>query len=144
MIRKINFCLIESTLFREAQLIAHNSSLNTAGLLAGPPSSFRLVIPGGGILQQKIKPFRFFCFSAHPFENQFSADSQKSKNPAVAGFDFLLRRGGDSNPRYGCPYASLANWWIKPLSHLSGMLNKALFRSRAKVRKGMIFSKKHL
>jgi hypothetical protein len=32
---------------------------------------------------------------------------------------FSKRRGGDSNPRYPIEYASLANWWIKPLSHLS-------------------------
>ena len=30
-----------------------------------------------------------------------------------------LRREGDSNPRYPFEYASLANWWIQPLSHLS-------------------------
>jgi hypothetical protein len=29
------------------------------------------------------------------------------------------RRGGDSNPRYGFPYAGLANLCFQPLSHLS-------------------------
>ena len=26
---------------------------------------------------------------------------------------------GDSNPRYGCPYVSLANWWFQPLTQPS-------------------------
>ena len=30
------------------------------------------------------------------------------------------RRGGDSNPRYTCMYAGLANLCFRPLSHLSG------------------------
>ena len=29
------------------------------------------------------------------------------------------RRKGDSNPRYGYPYDSLANCWFQPLTHLS-------------------------
>ena len=29
------------------------------------------------------------------------------------------RREGDSNPRYGYPYDSLANCWFKPLTHLT-------------------------
>ena len=31
----------------------------------------------------------------------------------------LLRKEGDSNPRYGNPYVSLANWWFQPLTHPS-------------------------
>jgi hypothetical protein len=31
----------------------------------------------------------------------------------------VLRREGDSNPRYGYPYGSLANCWFKPLTHRS-------------------------
>ena len=30
---------------------------------------------------------------------------------------FFLRWEGDSNPRYGYPYVSLANWWFQPLTH---------------------------
>ena len=30
-----------------------------------------------------------------------------------------LRWEGDSNPRYGYPYVSLANWWFQPLTHLT-------------------------
>ena len=31
----------------------------------------------------------------------------------------IARREGDSNPRYGYPYGSLANCWFQPLTHLS-------------------------
>ena len=30
-----------------------------------------------------------------------------------------MRKLGDSNPRYGCPYVSLANWWFQPLTQTS-------------------------
>ena len=33
--------------------------------------------------------------------------------------DFLRRKEGDSNPRYGNPYGSLANCWFQPLTHPS-------------------------
>ena len=32
---------------------------------------------------------------------------------------FVLRRKGDSNPRYPYEYDSLANCWFQPLTHLS-------------------------
>ena len=32
---------------------------------------------------------------------------------------FDKRKLGDSNPRYGCPYVSLANWWFQPLTQTS-------------------------
>ena len=35
---------------------------------------------------------------------------------------FLLRKEGDSNPRYGYPYDSLANCWFQPLTHPSPRL----------------------
>ena len=31
----------------------------------------------------------------------------------------FLRKEGDSNPRYGYPYDSLANCWFQPLTHPS-------------------------
>ena len=31
----------------------------------------------------------------------------------------VLRKEGDSNPRYGNPYGSLANCWFQPLTHPS-------------------------
>jgi hypothetical protein len=40
-------------------------------------------------------------------------------NPADGGVSDSLRREGDSNPRYGYPYGSLANCWFKPLTHRS-------------------------
>ena len=33
--------------------------------------------------------------------------------------EYLKRREGDSNPRYGYPYDSLANCWFQPLTHLT-------------------------
>ena len=44
---------------------------------------------------------------------------RQNKNPAVGGVIKVLRREGDSNPRYSYPYGSLANCWFKPLTHLS-------------------------
>ena len=35
---------------------------------------------------------------------------------------FQKRKLGDSNPRYGCPYVSLANWWFQPLTQTSFLL----------------------
>ena len=43
---------------------------------------------------------------------------RKNKRPRNAVF-FVLRRKGDSNPRYSYPYDSLANCWFQPLTHLS-------------------------
>jgi hypothetical protein len=45
---------------------------------------------------------------------------QKIKIPSFRkGSILVLRREGDSNPRYSYPYGSLANCWFKPLTHLS-------------------------
>jgi hypothetical protein len=46
----------------------------------------------------------------------------KINNPADGGVIHVVRREGDSNPRYGYPYGSLANCWFKPLTHRSGLL----------------------
>jgi hypothetical protein len=35
------------------------------------------------------------------------------------GWTMMWRRGGDSNPRYGCPYAAFRVRCIQPLCHLS-------------------------
>ena len=35
---------------------------------------------------------------------------------------YFLRKEGDSNPRYGYPYDSLANCWFQPLTHPSSHL----------------------
>ena len=42
-------------------------------------------------------------------------DSETNRNP-------FSRKVGDSNPRYGNPYVSLANWWFQPLTQPSKML----------------------
>ena len=40
-----------------------------------------------------------------------------TKNSYV-GLNFR-KMSGNSNPRYGCPYVSLANWWFQPLTQPS-------------------------
>ena len=49
-----------------------------------------------------------------------------------------LRKEGDSNPRYGNPHVSLANWWFQPLTHPSSQgsifrVAKHSFKCGAKV-----------
>lgn len=44
-------------------------------------------------------------------------------------FRSMLRREGDSNPRYSYPYDSLANCWFQPLTHLSGLSECLFFRA---------------
>ena len=44
-------------------------------------------------------------------------------NSAIKLISFFQKRKlGDSNPRYGCPYVSLANWWFQPLTQTSFLL----------------------
>ena len=45
---------------------------------------------------------------------------------------FVLRKEGDSNPRYPYEYVSLANWWFQPLTHTS--FNPHSFQMRCKCR----------
>lgn len=62
------------------------------------------------------------------------ACSSKSDNKKTASktccfvLKFYLRKLGDSNPRNGCPFVSLANWWFKPLTHLSKPYDLSAFR----------------
>src|SRR5690606_38026615 len=71
---------------------------------------------GGG--NKKILPRcarDVFCSS--PFVSlRLPTDFSQNPSPSI----FLLRREGDSNPRYTCVYDSLANCWFQPLTHLSG------------------------
>ncbi len=60
-----------------------------------------------------------YYFTSVPSENEFSSSFGKINNPADGGVSHVLRREGDSNPRYGYPYGSLANCWFKPLTHRS-------------------------
>jgi hypothetical protein len=58
----------------------------------------------------------------HSLMNASIQRSWENNNPQLSlRIINTLRREGDSNPRYPNRYASLANWWIKPLSHLSGV-----------------------
>src|SRR6201999_2127904 len=45
----------------------------------------------------------------------------RTKGPKfLSQFNMIWRRGRDSNPRYGCPYAAFRVRCIQPLCHLSG------------------------
>ena len=44
-----------------------------------------------------------------------------------------LRKLGDSNPRYGYPYVSLANWWFQPLTQTSFFITSILFKCGANI-----------
>ena len=47
------------------------------------------------------------------------------KAGAITGLRYApWRWERDSNPRYGCPYGSLANYWFQPLTHLTGFVLK--------------------
>ena len=45
--------------------------------------------------------------------------SHKKRRFLVRRISLSMRKRGDSNPRYGNPYVSLANWWFQPLTHPS-------------------------
>ena len=60
-----------------------------------------------------------FWFSAS-FAKASFAHLPKNKNPRIAGTHLLyLRRGRDSNPRYGFPYTNFPGLLLQPLGHLS-------------------------
>ena len=44
----------------------------------------------------------------------------------------VLRKLGDSNPRYGYPYVSLANWWFQPLTQTSFLFRGVISQTRCK------------
>jgi hypothetical protein len=45
----------------------------------------------------------------------------------------LWRRGWDSNPRYGFPYARFRGEYFQPLSHLSAVVTDLIVAERDKV-----------
>ncbi len=80
-----------------------------------PSDESLFLVPRAGVEPARIAPL--------VFETSASTDSAiwaKKRDfcvtPLVAERE---RRKGDSNPRYGYPYDSLANCWFKPLTHLS-------------------------
>ena len=55
----------------------------------------------------------------------------KIENQFLVGI--FSRKRGDSNPRYGYPYVSLANWWFQPLTQTS-FLSRFLADSNRRTR----------
>ena len=63
----------------------------------------------------------YFCFmgcSARA-SSLFAPNKTETRPSMTAWHSYSGRREGDSNPRYGYPYGSLANCWFKPLTHRS-------------------------
>ena len=58
-----------------------------------------------------------------------------------------VRKLGDSNPRYGNPYVSLANWWFQPLTQTSLFCCCVISQTRCKgtafFRTSQLFGKKN-
>ena len=66
----------------------------------------------------------------------------KIENQFLVGI--FSRKRGDSNPRYGYPYVSLANWWFQPLTHTSSQVSfaeRAFLKKRCKVTINISFYK---
>ena len=80
-------------------------------------------VPRAGVEPARIAPL--------VFETSASTDSaiwaSHLENSFRALFVRCERREGDSNPRYGYPYDSLANCWFQPLPHLSSQLRTFTF-----------------
>jgi site-specific DNA recombinase len=62
-----------------------------------------------------------------------AAAGGKMSTPGVRSSVLNWRRGRDSNPRYGCPYAAFRVRCFQPLSHLSGAGNDAFPSWRAEL-----------
>ena len=62
--------------------------------------------------------------------------SKRIRDPTY-GVPNLLRKRGDSNPRYSYPYDSLANCWFQPLTHpsLCGLIGTRERQFVAKIEK---------
>ena len=101
------------------------------------------VIPLGGDLQSKSNlELRYtqsgYFFTQYAYESELSTLLGKKITPGFRrGFVLLCGEGGIRTPGTQIEYASLANWWIKPLSHLSGVYLILLcsFQSTTKVYK---------
>lgn len=56
------------------------------------------------------------------FKNYYQTLGNKKTAERIDGFK-ILRRERDSNSWNSYPFGSLANYWFKPLTHLSGQQN---------------------
>ena len=66
----------------------------------------------------------YFCFMgcSSRASSLFTSHKTEARPSMTAWHSYPVRREGDSNPRYGYPYGSLANCWFKPLTHRSRLL----------------------
>ncbi len=61
-----------------------------------------------------------FCIPRSPSEADFMGRGE-CKTPHFRGAFMVAERGGFEPPVQFNPYGSLANYWFKPLTHLSGV-----------------------
>ncbi len=91
----------------------------------------RIRIDGGGYrrdhlraLAQRVeiadREVRIIGSKSNLLQTLTAVASVKPATPGVRSSVPKWRRGGDSNPRYGCPYAAFRVRCIQPLCHLSG------------------------
>ena len=95
-----------------------------------------------GRLAKNWKTSEMFLFFARILNvNKFPFNIQTQKKTALcAVFQFFAERGGFEPPVQCYSYAGLANRWIKPLSHLSGLCLISFVRANI----GLVFSIKKL
>ena len=89
-----------------------------------------------------------FTFTRPPYKSKLLMESVKKKPQLLAAGFVVCGEGGIRTPGTLIEYASLANWWIKPLSHLSGaqvLLSRRRRIKRDKSNQNMeIFAKKNV
>ena len=66
----------------------------------------------------EFPPWRSLCFTVVPRRDLIKQSSMFYSTIS----NNLWRRGRDSNPRYGFPYARLPSVWFQPLTHLSDFI----------------------
>ena len=70
-------------------------------------------------------------FTEYPYFTLTRSQRYK-KRPLNHDLADVLRKLGDSNPRYGYPYVSLANWWFQPLTQTSFLFRGVISQTRCK------------
>ncbi len=78
----------------------------------------RRAIPIGGGFKANGRFTAGFCIRANLLKRA-SAVAPKCRTPQLRGAFALAERGGFEPPVQFNPYGSLANYWFKPLTHLS-------------------------